>query len=96
MQSREQIIARVEGLIEKLGQPISSAEAADGWTEEPRRDWIKFFVDLRNRLRDGKPLTRKEKSSFVHIGRWMDHDGIIGGELLDEACRISNDLGQSF
>jgi len=81
----------VEQFIGKLKQPISEKEARQGWTEDNRRRWLKFFAELLLRLKDSQPFDKKERITYIHIARAMDHDG-IDGDLTEEAAAISNEL----
>jgi hypothetical protein len=80
----------LEQLISKLEQPISEAEAKQGWTVRNRQELIQFFSGLLHRLKDERHLRQDERD--IPIVRAMDHYGIIGGEALEDAATIEEEL----
>jgi hypothetical protein len=84
---REDLIVRIDGLIEQLSSPLPSEEKNNGWTEDNRNFFLAFFKKLRAEVAAGKRVKYADS-----IGRGMDSRGIVEGHLLDEACSISVDL----
>ncbi len=85
----ETVRINVENLLELIKQPIGEDEKKDGWTDENRIIITKYFDDLLERLKRIPPeLTHHDGQ----ITRNMDHLGIIGGIILEEAAGISNEI----
>ena len=81
-----QIIARLDHLIAQLEGTLPAEEHAAGWTEQSRMAFLAFFERLRQSLEAGASAPRRPSPS---IAREMDHWGITGGRLLEEAAEIS-------
>lgn len=90
MATRAPVIAKLDRLIEALSEPLPKAERKNGWDEETRTMFLDFFERLRARLGEDRPLDEGELPAS--IARLMDHWGISGGELMEQAAEISIDL----
>ena len=83
----EQTVEReIEAMLAKLSAPLSAEEAADGWTSQSKSATKVLFEDLKQKLQRGEPLPP------LSISRSLDHWGVVSGDLLDAAARISNQL----
>jgi hypothetical protein len=71
-------------LIVQLEGPLPAAERAAGWTEQSRTAFLAAFERLRQAL-EASTVPPHPPS----IAREMDHWGITGGHLLEEAARLS-------
>jgi hypothetical protein len=80
------ISAELKELIAALSQPFPVVASNDGWRPETWVKWRDIFIRLQSSLESGQPVPD------ASIARAMDFDGIVGGELLDRAARISNAL----
>lgn len=85
MPTKANLLCRVEAIAQKLADPITSSERAVGWSDTSRMAMLDYFKDLHRRLELDQGLTPADFS----ITRGMDHWGITGGALLDEAAEIS-------
>lgn len=84
MPTKEEIIKKIDGFIEKLSMPLTPDEMRNGWDEENQRFFIDFFKKVKGEVEAGISV------EYVgSIGRGMDSRGIVEGDLLDEACGIS-------
>lgn len=81
--TRSELIDAVQKITEKLSKPLPPAEYAAGWSEASRTEVLRFFQKLESDLRSGADI------SYMPIGKGLDSLGIGGGDLLEEACRIS-------
>lgn len=82
----DSILQMVDEVHEKLACPLSSQEEADGWTQESKDAMKVFFEALKGKIVSGEQLT------FLNIPRAMDHWGVIRGDILELAAKISNGL----
>ena len=87
MITRDEIANRLENLIGQLSKELPPTEIQNGWTEDSRQAMLKFFQRLHSDLASGVVVS--SKTEYVTISRGMDHWGITGGELLEEAAKIS-------
>ena len=81
-----ELIQAVRGMCKALAKPLPAEEYAAGWSEKSRLDMLRFFEKLENDPRSGADIP------YFSIGRALDHYGVGAGNLLEEACRISNAL----
>jgi len=77
---------QIDVMLAQLSAPLSTSEAADGWTSESKATTKTFFEGLKEKLQSGEPLPP------LSISRALDHWGVIGGEMLEMAAKISNQL----
>jgi hypothetical protein len=77
---------RIEELIERLSSPPSASEIRDGWTAKSKVAMKDLLVDLLAKFRSGQSLPP------LSISRGMDTWGVTGGDLFEEAAKISNEL----
>jgi hypothetical protein len=85
LDERRRIVAQLERLIARLKDPLPAAERAAGWTEQSRMAFLAAFERLRQELEAGTVLPARPPS----FGREMDHWGITGGRLLEDAAKLS-------
>jgi hypothetical protein len=76
--------AELDRMIAALGEPLSEADALHGWTDPLRTRWLSWFNSLRGDFQRGAAIP-----AGWGIARAMDHDGIVGGRLLE----LASDLG---
>lgn len=81
--TRTELIEAINRICERLEHKLPDKEYEAGWTETSRVDMLKFFRKLETDVRAGAPI------KYVSIGRVLDSFGVDGGDLLEEACRIS-------
>ncbi len=89
MDTREDTFRLIEQIIVQLDQPLPEEEYRNGWTEESRIVYLKYFRKLRDILA-GAPGPTIQSLSNPCISRSMDHWGIVNGKLLDAAAMVSN------
>ena len=82
--SRATVIQDIDALLSRLSLPVSEAEAKDGWTAQSKAAARTYFLELRAAVHDGSQMPD------LGIARGLDHWGVIGGDLLKEAARITN------
>jgi hypothetical protein len=80
------LIDDIEALVAKLSLPCSASEAGDGWTSESKAAARDYFVRLRT------ALSERSKLPELGIVRGLDHWGVVGGDLLEEAASITSRL----
>lgn len=76
----------IEAMLVRLSAPLSAEEAADGWTFQSKSATKLLFEDIKQKLERGEQLPP------LSISRSPDHWGVVSGDLLDAAARISNQL----
>jgi hypothetical protein len=86
MHDENKIIKKIDEVIGELSLPLTSKEAAEGWTERGKVAIEAFFKELRSKILSGEPLPS------LSIARGLDHWGVVNGELLEKSAKISNDL----
>ena len=86
MKTRDQILTEVESLIRDLAAPLAQSEIAFGWTPQCQSATLKLLIEVRVALVERRPFGK------LNIGRGLDHWGVVGGRLLENACRLSNGL----
>jgi hypothetical protein len=84
--SDHSIRAKINVILDALAEPVTVAEANDGWTKESKASFKVFFEDLLDNLCGGQEIPP------ICISRAMDAWGIVNGEVLVLAAQISNDL----
>jgi hypothetical protein len=72
-------------MIASLSVPLSLTEIKGGWDERKRSDWLQYYQGL---LRTIENEGEVHLQDFI-IGRYMDMDGIISGDLRTHAARIA-------
>jgi hypothetical protein len=89
--TRLALIEEVSRLVDEMSRPlpwrskIPWKTAAGGWNESRRKEWLRYFEDLRARLAAGESAFEWDAS---HLTRAMDHDGIESGRWLAAAEEI--------
>lgn len=76
----------IKTILARLSAPLNAEEAADGWTTQSKSATKLLFEDLKQKLQRGDQLPS------LSISRSLDHWGVVSGDLLDMAARISNQL----
>jgi hypothetical protein len=84
--SRAGVLKELAALSAALEQSFPASATDDGWTVETWLKWRTIFQDLHRRV------AAEETVTDASISRAMDFDGIVGGELLERAARVSNAL----
>ena len=81
-------------LIEALQKPLSAADVAGGWTVERRDNWLRYLDGLRDGI---STATRADHAGANrHLVRWLDHDGVLAGPLLELAAETQRALRERF
>lgn len=88
MMTRNEIVSKLETIINKLEKELPPPEIKNGWTEDSREGMLKFFQLLHSDLTSGAEVANR--TEYVTIPRGLDHWGITGGELFEEAAKISH------
>lgn len=89
--TRTEIIDAVKAFCERLSQPLPGEEYAAGWTDSRRLDVLRYFQKLEQDLTSGREIP------YIPLIRTLDSAGISDGELLEQACRITNEInGKKF
>ncbi len=83
---RQQVLDQLDRLIAQLAGPLPPAERAAGWTDASRVAFLAAFARLREVLAAEPPQPLPRAASLT---REMDHWGISGGRLLEEAAALS-------
>jgi hypothetical protein len=86
MATKEDLLVKVREMVGRLSGPLPPDELKGGWTEKSRLAMRGFFTDLQSKLETGSDLPD------LQITRGMDSWGIVGGDLLEQAAVISNEL----
>jgi hypothetical protein len=81
---RSQIALQLAELVEIFSQPFPRALDRDGWCERSWAKWGRIFQEMQKTFVAGDSLPD------ASIARAMDFDGIVGGDLLERAARVSN------
>ncbi|AJE97262.1 hypothetical protein SG18_02110 [Pandoraea apista] len=76
----------IETMLARLSAPISAVDEADGWTAESMSATRLLFEEIKQKLQRGEQLPP------LSISRSLDHWGVVGGDILDMAAQISNQL----
>ena len=87
--SDQNILEKIDSIIEALSTSVSASEVADGWTPESKKAVKAFFEGLKEKLQSGEALPP------MSISRALDHWGVISGEILEKSAQISNELRSS-
>lgn len=77
---------KIDEVIADLSAPVSASESADGWTPESKKAAKTFFEDLKKKLQSGEVLPP------LYIPVWLDHWGVVSGQILEKSAQISNEL----
>jgi len=89
-----EILRAVDNLITSLSRPLQDHELANGWNDL-KRNW---FLDYTRTLREKLPVDYDSSlDHFVNISivRTMDDWGIIGGEIMEDAAKVSHLIRQA-
>lgn len=84
------LLQRVDKIITTLSNPLSADNMGGGWSEESRLAMLRFFETLRDDLVNGVDVSAK--AEYASIARGMDHWGIVSGQLLEDATRVSAEI----
>lgn len=80
------ILTKIDLIVEVLATQVTVAETKDGWTQQSKDIFKVFFEDLRDKLQ------RAEEIPPLSISRATDTYGIMGGDTLELAAQISNEI----
>jgi hypothetical protein len=86
--TRQDLVVRLDDIIERLSGPLPEAELRHGWTEQSRKAMGIFFTRMRGDVVAGKDL--KSFPEYVGLVRGLDHWGIGGGELFRAAAELGS------
>ena len=79
-----QISLELTHLVEVFSQPFPSALEPDGWCERTWVKWGEIFAQMKAAFLSGS------LPPDASIARALDFDGIVQGEILEKAARLSN------
>jgi hypothetical protein len=82
----QNLITKIDELIEGLSVPLRPDELAHGWSEPSQSAMLNFFEDLRLKVTAGEQLP------YLAILRGLDHWGISGGELFRKVAEVDYEL----
>ncbi len=80
------LLHKIETIAGHLNQSLSSIELSNGWQEDTRIKWLKFFENLMANIKNKDTIPERS------IASGMDFDGICNGELFEQGAVISNML----
>ena len=83
---RAEIASQLSALASTLAAPMPADAAGDGWTPETWSNWRAKFDALAQEAHGFGDLP------VASIARALDHDGIVGGLILERAATVSNAL----
>ena len=77
-------------MLQALRQPFTPEDLRGGWTEESRRRALRTAEAAVADLRAGSL-----PEAARHFVRWLDHDGVIEGPLLELAAAAQSSMLQA-
>ena len=80
------LLSRIEAMIVELSKKLSLSDLGDGWTDASRDATRAFFEQMRVDVATGKNVSKV--LYYVAVVRGLDHWGIGGGRLFEEAAAI--------
>jgi hypothetical protein len=80
--------AALDDLLTALVKPLGREDKRGGWTRDRRDHWAAYFEGLKEGL--------EPKSAPLHLGRWLDHDGVQAGPLYEQIGEIQDLLYKRF
>jgi hypothetical protein len=86
----QHLVTTIDALIEELSRPLPADELAHGWSKPSQKAMLEFFQDLRIKIRAGESLP------YLSIVRALDHWGVTGGELFQEAAEADRQLRETL
>ena len=89
MNDLKSIQAQIKDIITKLSKSLSNEDLACGWREQSREAMLKFFKTMFEDLEKNPPRIKIE---YMTIARGLDHWGIDGGRLEEQAIKISRQV----
>jgi hypothetical protein len=87
----DSLLARLDGLIGRLGEPVDAERASHGWSEAAA-------AGVRTRLVAFRELVAHDEALPVpadrplNLARALDHWGVHGGELLEDLALLESHL----
>jgi hypothetical protein len=84
------IPSELEHLVGVLSGPLSPQDLADGWSEDSRARALQVAQRSVEELHAGKV-----PDAAHHFLRWLDHDGIAAGALLDAVAAAQSAIRRS-
>jgi hypothetical protein len=85
---QEDMVAKLDAILVRLSAPVSTVEAAEGWTAESKSAMTNFFERMRADVIRG--LDVRSNPAYVSVTRGLDHWGIASGGLFEAAAAISS------
>ena len=86
------IVTLIEGVIERLDEPLDPRDAAEGWTDDLRLRWRAHFVQLRATVAAGE----RPVDDAHHLMRWLNFEGIRLGPLADQIRDLQEELMRAY
>ena len=83
---RAEIVTELAALARELAGPMPAGAASDGWRPETWCRWAATFAELERKALGSEAL------SHASIARALDHDGVLGGPILERAAVVSNSI----
>jgi hypothetical protein len=84
--------AEIDEVIAAFQEPLTRQDRAGGWNKDAQKRWLEYFRDLRETLRAG----RSPGNAPFHLVRWLDHDGIGDGPLVERVADFQELLYRRF
>jgi hypothetical protein len=82
----ENLLARIDVMVAELSKPVSAGDRRDGWTDASRDVMHAFFQQMRADVVAGRDVSKVPH--YVGVVRGLDHWGISGGRLFEEAAAL--------
>lgn len=86
MKTKAQLLAQLDRLLEALNAPLNAQAVSDGWTPQTQQAFQALVKQLHDTLEADLVLPD------VNLSRGLDFAGVSGGQLAEQAAKISNDL----
>ncbi len=86
MNSDTQLLSQITSMVELLRGPVSQEAERNGWTQQTAEKWLGIFERLH------ADVLNSVATPHASLSRALDHDGVTGGSLLEQAASISNAL----
>ena len=84
--NRAEIVDSIKALCKRLANNLPPEEYAVGWTDSRRLEVLSYFQKLEQELVSGNEIP------YIPLIRTLDSVGISEGNLLEEACKITNEI----
>lgn len=77
----------LDALIAALKRPLSPVDLSGGWTDDLRIGALRIAERTAEQANSAEP-----GSAAFHFVRWLDHEGIISGPLLELVAKAQNEM----